>query len=351
MSGLGTPDEDEGEARDLTYIATEDGQGERLDRYLAGRLPGAISRSRVKAMIEEGQVRLNGAPCLVPRHKLQPGDRIELALAKPRETELRGEAIALDILHEDPHLIVVNKPPGMVVHPAPGNWSGTLVNALIHHCGDSFQGIGGVRRPGIVHRLDKDTSGVMVVAKTQLAHSGLADQFADHGLTGPLERAYLALVWGAIERRTGSIETHLGRDPANRLKRAVVKPAAPDARHAVTHYRLLRTLDGNDDATADASLVECRLETGRTHQIRVHLTHIGHPLIGDRDYGAHFATKARTLDPAIAKTVGRFRRQALHASQLGFEHPATGEHLHFEAPLPADFAGLIEAFATLRQFD
>lgn len=351
MSGLGTLDNGEGEARQLAYSASEEAKGERLDRYLASCLPGTVSRSRVKAMIEQGQVSLNGAVCLVPRQKLEPGDRIELTFTEPRETELRGEDIALEILHEDDALIVVNKPAGMVVHPAPGNWTGTLVNALLHHCGETLKGIGGVRRPGVVHRLDKDTSGVMVVAKTQEAHLNLAAQFADHGRSGPLERAYRALVWGGIGRRAGRVEAHMGRDPVNRLKRAVVKPGATDARHAVTHYSLLKTLDGNDNAKPDASLVECRLETGRTHQIRVHMAHIGHPLIGDRDYGAHFATKAKTLESAVAKAVGRFRRQALHASLLGFEHPETAEHLRFEAPMPADFTALIGAFAVLRQFD
>lgn len=347
LSALGTPDGGAGEARPLRFRATAEDAGERLDRFIAGRMPAHVSRSRVKALIEAGQVELNGAPCLIARRPVAAGDDIALAIPPPDDPQPLPEPIPLDILFEDDHIIVVDKPAGMVVHPAPGNWSGTLVNALLHHCGDTLAGIGGVRRPGIVHRLDKETSGVMVVAKTEAALAGLAAQFADHGRTGTLERAYLALVWGVPSPPSGTIDATLGRDPANRLKRAVVRDKAPDARRAVTHYRVLERLDGNGDGKADAGLVECRLETGRTHQIRVHMAHSGHPLVGDRDYGAHFKTKAQTLDAETASAAGRFRRQALHAALLGFDHPVTGDHMRFEAPLPGDMAELVAAFARL----
>ena len=239
---------------------------------------------------------------------------------------------------------MVNKPAGLVVHPGAGNWSGTLVNALIHHCGDSLSGIGGVRRPGIVHRLDKDTSGVLVAAKTDRAHKALSAAFADHGRDGDLERAYLALVWNIPARATGTVDAPLGR-AADRVRRAVVPEGRDDARRAVTHYTVLeRYGEGRPDA-AQAALVECRLETGRTHQIRVHMAHIGHPLIGDRDYGTGFRTKANRLPEPLRSAVEAFPRQALHAWLLAFRHPATEEPMRFEAPMPADMAGLVEAFS------
>ena len=233
----------------------------------------------------------------------------------------------------------------MVVHPAAGNWSGTLVNALLHHCGSSLAGIGGVKRPGIVHRLDKDTSGIMVVAKTDIAHAGLSAQFADHGKTGPLERAYLALVWGALARNTGTIDAPLGRSTHNRMKRAVVKIYGPGSREAVTHYTVKQHLDGSGEGETNVSLVECVLETGRTHQIRVHMAHLGHPLLGDQDYGKHYQTKANVLAPKTKAALLGLNRQALHARLLGFEHPASGEHLRFEAPLPDDLRVVLESFA------
>ena len=342
MSGLPTPSEAEGEVSTFE-VEPADGSS-RLDSWLAARMPPHISRSRVKALILEGQVALNDRPCLAPAQKLRTGDRLSIEIPYPEDAEPLGEPIPLDILFEDDDIVVLNKPAGMVVHPAPGNWSGTLVNALIHHCGESLKGIGGVRRPGIVHRLDKDTSGIMVVAKTQAAHAGLAAQFADHGRSGPLERAYVALVWGAPQRNAATIDAPLGRSPTNRLKRAVVRADTPDAREAITHFTVIRHLDGTGDGRTNASLVECRLETGRTHQIRVHMAHAGHPLIGDRDYGQHFATKANTLAEPARSAVRAFPRQALHAAVLGFAHPVTGEDLRFEAPLPADLSALIAAF-------
>jgi len=229
-----------------------------------------------------------------------------------------------------------------VVHPGAGNWTGTLVNALIHHCGDSLSGIGGIRRPGIVHRIDKDTSGLLVVAKTDQAHQGLAAQFADHGRTGPLERAYSALVWGAPSGLKGSIDANLARSQTNRQKMTVVKTSG---RHAVTHWQV-RERFGAQDEPALASLMECRLETGRTHQIRVHMAHIGHPLIGDDDYGSGFKTKINRLEEPLKSAVAGFERQALHAGLLAFEHPANGKTLRFESPYPADFANLLSSLQT-----
>lgn len=344
MSALTNPAGPEGEEEPETFVVADDNNGERLDAWLSSLMPPHVSRTRVKQLILGGHVLINGISETSPNRKTKSGDEVAIAIPPPDDAEPQGEAIELDILHEDEHLLVLNKPAGMVVHPAPGNWTGTLVNALIHHCGDSLKGIGGVRRPGIVHRLDKDTSGVMVVAKTEEAHAGLSAQFADHGRSGPLERAYLALVWGAPDRMKGVINAPLGRSSANRLKRAVVREHHHDAREAITHYEVLRHLDGSGDGRANASLVECHLETGRTHQIRVHMAHLGHPLIGDREYGMHYATKANTLAEPARTAVRAFGRQALHAAELGFEHPATGEHLHFAAPLPDDFSTLLAAF-------
>ena len=333
----------EGEEQPVRFVVDAEDAGARLDAYVASRMPAHVSRSRVKALIQDGHVTLNGKVSATPNQRLKSGDAIALAVPEPEDATPLPEAIPLDVLYEDADLIVVDKPAGMVVHPAPGNATGTLVNALLAHCGDSLAGIGGVRRPGIVHRLDKDTSGVMVAAKTEEAMAGLAAQFADHGKSGPLERAYLALVWGTPPAAGGTVDAPLGRASANRLKRAVVSPGAPDARHAVTHYKVLQSFRDEKQRPL-AALLECRLETGRTHQIRVHMAHIGHPLIGDPLYGKHFATKAEALAEPAKSLVKGFTRQALHAAILGFEHPVTGEHLRFEAPLPADFEKLLITF-------
>ena len=344
-----SPEEKQGEDRPDRFAVDTDGAGQRLDAFLAGCMPAHVSRSRVKALILEGHVAVDSKPCTTPKYRLKAGETIDLVVPQPEDATPLPEAIPLDILFEDDDLVVVVKPAGMVVHPAPGNATGTLVNALLAHCGDSLAGIGGVKRPGIVHRLDKDTSGVMVVAKTERAHASLAAQFADHGRSGPLERSYMALVWGALPRHAGSIDAPLGRSGSDRMKRAVVREGAPDARHAVTHYRVLRQFpEKPEKRTATVSLVECQLETGRTHQIRVHMAHIGHPLIGDRDYGAHFATKANVLPETVRQGVADFSRQALHAATLVFAHPVSGETLRFEAPLPADFAGLLQLFETVQ---
>jgi 23S rRNA pseudouridine1911/1915/1917 synthase len=332
-------------AGELKALVVE-GTAGRLDAWIAAELAPDFSRSRVKVLIKEGHVTLNGAVTIEPNQKLADGDRIEILLPEAEDPVPNGEDIPLEVLYEDADLIVVNKPPRLVVHPAAGNWTGTLVNALIHHCGDSLSGIGGVKRPGIVHRLDKDTSGVMVVAKNDRAHRHLADQFADHGRTGDLERAYKAIVWGRPDPLNATIDAPLGRS-RDRLKRAVRNDNGEDVRHAVTHYTVTERYGEASDATSMASLVECRLETGRTHQIRVHMAHIGHPLIGDRDYGMAFRTKSNKLPPEIARIIDRFPRQALHAWLLAFEHPATGEVMRFEAKLPEDMEEVRTALASL----
>ena len=333
-----SPDRDATEAWE--GVVPADWDGKRVDLFVSRHAPDDISRARVQALVRQGRVRVNGAPPRGTSTKVAAGDAVTVALPAPVDPTPRPEPIALDVLHEDEDLIVIDKPAGLVAHPSPGNETGTLVNALLHHCRGQLSGIGGVRRPGIVHRLDRDTTGVMVAAKTYRAHVDLAEQFADHGRTGPLERAYAALVWGtpggATGRRAGRIETHLGRSPHNRFRRAVVREEAGDAKRAVTHWRVLESF-------GEASLVECRLETGRTHQIRVHMAHIGHPLMGDTDYGAGFATKRAKLNEAAGRALDALGRQALHARSLTFRHPATGETMGFEAPLPADMTRLAEA--------
>lgn len=321
----------------------EYGEG-RLDAWLAQELAPAFSRSRIKVLIEAGAVTINSIVVTEAKRKVRPGDEILIELPDPEDPEPEGEDIPLSILFEDSDLIVIDKQAGLVVHPGAGNWTGTLVNALIHHCGDSLSGIGGVRRPGIVHRLDKDTSGVMVVAKNDITHRHLAAQFADHGLTGPLERAYKAFVWGQPAVLTGTINAPLGRS-RDRTRRAVRNDDGDDVRHAVTHYTVLERYGAKEDGTSDATLVECRLETGRTHQIRVHMAHISHPLLGDVEYGGAYRTKANRLPDAVREVVNAFPRQALHAYLLKIEHPVTGETLRFEAPLPQDMEELRTALA------
>lgn len=343
---MSAPDS-EAEAALKEFVADMDAHGVRMDQWLATQTGPELSRSRVQALIRDGQVTLNGNVITEPKKKLVEGDRLVLQMPEPEPAEPEGEDIPLSVLYEDDELIVIEKPAGLVVHPGAGNWTGTLVNALIHHCGASLSGIGGVRRPGIVHRLDKDTSGVLVVAKTDRAHRALSNAFADHGRTGDLERAYVALVWGTPPRMHGTIDAALGRSTSDRTKQAVVREDRDDARHAITHFSVLERFGEKPDATAMASLVECRLETGRTHQIRVHMAHIGHPLVGDRDYGRAFFTKANVLDEPLGEMVRTFTRQALHARLLAFRHPVTDELMEFEAPLPADFAELIQGFRGL----
>ena len=332
------------EAKGEAFIANEDAIGKRLDAFIAAQMPPHVSRSRIKDIVKQGGVTVNDATCDAPNYRLKLEDKVSLIVPEPEDATPEPENIKLDIHFEDDHLLVLNKPAGMVVHPAVGHWSGTLVNALLHHCGDSLSGIGGVRRPGIVHRLDKDTSGLLVVAKNERTHAGLTAQFMDHGRSGSLERAYLALVWGRPHNGRGTIDAPLGRSSNNRKKRAVLKETHPDAKTAITHYTVMSDYGNDDDGLPVASLIECRLETGRTHQIRVHLSHINHPLVGDQDYGRHFQTKENILSEETREVVREFKRQALHAAILGFDHPITGENLRFEAPIPEDFEELLVSF-------
>ena len=309
----------------------------RLDRVLAALAPD-LSRSRLKAVILEGRVSREGKVLRDPAHHVAAGDIIDIVVPQLAPAEPAGEAIPLDIVFEDDDIIVINKPAGLVVHPAAGHDSGTLVNALIAHCGAGLSGIGGVRRPGIVHRLDKDTTGLMVVAKNDLAHASLTAQFADHGRTGALRRGYLAFVWGVPPRPRGTIEAPIDRHPHAREKMAV----RAGGREALTHWETLETYTGTDGKPV-AALIACHLETGRTHQIRVHFAHLGHPLLGDNVYGAGFKTKARQLGARAQAALARLGRQALHAYLLTLEHPRSGEILSWDAPLPEDLALLKSA--------
>ncbi|EKU76839.1 MULTISPECIES: RluA family pseudouridine synthase [Sphingobium] len=294
--------------------------GLRLDRALAELLPD-LSRERIKALIVEGQI-VSGSRSLNPSMKVAVGQDYSITLPAPVALDAVAQDIPLDIVHEDADLIVVDKPAGLVVHPAAGNLDGTLVNALLHHCDGQLSGIGGVARPGIVHRIDKDTSGLLVVAKSDKAHEGLARQFKDHSI----DRLYAAIVYGIPTPGSGTVDAWIGRSDADRKKMAVHREGR--GKHAVTHYRVMERLRG-------AAMVECRLETGRTHQVRVHMAHLGHPLIGDPVYG-----RDRKGFKSILETLG-FKRQALHAKRLGFIHPVTEEPLAFDSPLPADMQELL----------
>jgi 23S rRNA pseudouridine1911/1915/1917 synthase len=328
----------QGEDRKVEASVGADEADGRLDRFLASKF-SEWSRTRLKRLILDGRVRVGGRTICDPEYRVKPAERVELTVPPPEPAKPGAENIPLDIVHEDAELIVINKPAGLVVHPAAGNRTGTLVNALIAHCGESLSGIGGEKRPGIVHRLDKDTSGLLVVAKTDRAHRALAAQFADHGRKGGLVRGYLALVWGVPDPREGSIDKPIGRDPKSRVKMAV----RPGDRRAVTHYKT-RAVYRDAKGKPVASLVECRLETGRTHQIRVHLAKIGHPLLGDSVYGATFRTRASLLSTKAARALERFPRQALHAYLLGFVHPASGKPFKFERNPPPDLAFLLSTF-------
>ena len=307
------------------FVATEAEAGERLDRLTATRLDG-VSRSRIKALIEGGRVTLDGVTITNPSARVKPGQAVAIGIPPAEDPIPEAQDIPLTILHEDAALLVIDKPAGLVVHPAPGNPDMTLVNAVLGHCGASLQGIGGVRRPGIVHRIDKDTSGLMVIAKTSEAHLALAEQFSSR----TIERAYQAVVWGVPSPREGTIDRPIGRHPQHRQRMAVVANGKP----AITGYKVLRPLG------LDASLVECRLRTGRTHQIRVHMTVIGNPLIGDPVYGRPPAAARRAGAGGRAPPVS-FGRQALHAYLLGFLHPTSGQMMRFETGLPQDIAELV----------
>jgi 23S rRNA pseudouridine1911/1915/1917 synthase len=321
-----------GRSEKLIVAAAE--AGKRLDRVLAVRVAD-LSRSRHKALVLAGHVAIDGTTIRDPGHRVNVGETIALDLPPAADAEIAAESIPLHIVFEDEHLIVIDKPAGLVVHPAAGNWSGTLVNALIAHCGESLSGIGGAKRPGIVHRLDKDTSGLMVIAKTDQAHRGLSRQFADHGRTGPLRRGYLAFVWGSPERPRGTIDKPIDRHPRARDKMAV----RAGGREAVTHWEVLERYRGRDGKPV-ASLLACRLDTGRTHQIRVHLASIGHPLLGDHVYGPGFKTKSNQLGAAARDALEALGRQALHAYLLIIEHPLRGSDLEFRSELPDDLRRL-----------
>lgn len=306
--------------------------GARLDRLLAAALP-QYSRSRLKALIEDGRVDSAGATITEPSYRVKQGQRFAIFVPEALPATPAAQSIALSVVYEDGDVIVIDKPAGMVVHPAPGNFEGTLVNALLAHCGASLAGIGGVRRPGIVHRLDKDTSGLMVVAKTEVAHAALTRQFAAR----TVERAYAAVLWGAPRPGEGEIAGNIGRSPRNRKKMAVL---ASGGRPAVTRYRVERRF-GTGTSPA-ASLVECRLATGRTHQIRVHMAHRGNPVVGDTVYGGGLTGARRAaVGPEASALIGRLGRQALHARTLGFVHPGSGEILRFVSELPRDINDLI----------
>lgn len=339
----------------LEAEAGEAHTGQRLDRFLSGALPD-LSRTRVQALIREAHVRLihsghvAGATIEDVKYRVKPGERFEIDVPAAEALDLAAENIPLNVVHEDDALIVIDKPAGLAVHPGAGLSHGTLVNALLAHCGDTLSGIGGVARPGIVHRLDKDTSGLMVVAKTDKAHRSLAKQFADHGKTGDMARGYLALVWGAPSRPHGTVEAPIGRHPASRTKMAVVPEEK--GRQAVTHWRvadIYKDTGHNDTGEAIASMIECRLATGRTHQVRVHMAHLGHPLIGDPLYAKGFKSKLRTLPESLKAPLAQLDRQALHAAHLAFTHPESRTLLEFNSALPDDLARIVRKFQELQR--
>jgi 23S rRNA pseudouridine1911/1915/1917 synthase len=321
----------------VTITAAE--TGGRVDRVLAARL-ATLSRSRLKALILAGQVKIAARTIRDPATAVKSGDVVTVTLPPPEPTAPKGETIPLKIVYEDDSIVVIDKPKGLVVHPAAGHASGTLVNALIAHCGASLSGIGGVKRPGIVHRLDKDTTGLMVVAKTDKAHRALSRQFAEKA-EGPLKRGYLAFVWGVPARPKGTIDVPLGRHPHARDRQAV----RDDGRAAITHWQLLEQFPGSDGKPV-AALLACTLETGRTHQIRVHLAHAGHPILGDGTYGTGFKTKSSRLAPEARTALEALGRQALHAYLLAIKHPETGDLLEFHSELPGDLRRLRHALHT-----
>lgn len=308
----------------ITLIVEKDEGKQRLDKFLVGRL-SPLTRTRIQALMDDHRLTCCNKIITSPSHKVKEGEVYTLHIPQIREATPQAENIPLAIIYEDEDLLVLNKPAGMVVHPAPGHRESTLVNALLAHCGESLSGIGGVRRPGIVHRLDKDTSGLMVVAKNDVAHHGLSTQFTNRTLT----RSYWAFVWGSPHPASGIIEGDIGRSIKNRQKMAVVTKGG---KPAITQYRVLRTFFAKDAPSQSISMVCCDLKSGRTHQIRVHMTHIGHPLVGDPVYGHAPKWAKKAFDPAVVS----FSRQALHAFELRFLHPRTGENMTFEAPLPLD---------------
>lgn len=302
---------------ETTVCITEEMKGTRLDLVLSVTLED-YSRSFIQKLFDEDRITVNGAVCREKKRKAEAGDLVVLKIPEPTRLQVEAENIPIDVVYEDEDVLVVDKPAGMVVHPAPGNWNGTLVNALIHHCGDSLSSINGVIRPGIVHRIDKNTSGLLMIAKNDRAHSSLSAQLSEHSIT----RRYKAIVWNNIKSDEGTVRGYIGRDSKNRMRNAVVLETASDAKHAVTHYKVLERF-------GKFTFVEATLETGRTHQIRVHMKSISHPLLGDELYG-----------PSGNK-VGA-KRQMLHAAVLGFNHPADGRYMEFESPIPEDMCKVLE---------
>ena len=308
----------------------KDEENQRIDKFLVARL--SLTRTRIKALMDQKMLILCGEIVTTASRKVREGDVFRLTLPDVIEAIPQAEDIPLSIMYEDADLLVLNKPAGLVVHPAPGHYKSTLVNALLAHCGNSLSGIGGVRRPGIVHRLDKETSGLMVVAKNDQTHQGLSAQFANRTLS----RSYQAFVWGIPQPRQGIIEGDIGRSPHNRQKMAVV---TKQGRPAITQYQIIKRFFAKEDVSQGISLIQCDLMTGRTHQIRVHMAHVGHPLVGDPVYGRIPKWAKKAFDP----TVLTFPRQALHAFRLTFVHPGTKEVMTFEAPLPQDLETLASA--------
>ncbi len=336
-----------------SIVVAEDEAGGRLDRVLAAHIT-ELSRSRLKSLIEAGAVTVGGHTIRDPSRRVNSGTAIVVDVPPPEPAKPAAEPIPLNVVYEDDDIIVIDKPKNLVVHPAAGHWTGTLVNALIAHCGASLSGIGGERRPGIVHRLDKDTTGLMVVAKNDHAHRALAAQFADHGKSGePFERGYLAFAWGAPDRPNGTIDRPIDRHPKSRDRMAI----RGGGREAVTHWRVLERFGGGDPRSPlrarkpkqlpgpAASLLACRLETGRTHQIRVHLASIGHPIMGDEVYGPGFRTKSAILPQEAQAALAALGRQALHSHVLRVKHPSSGKILEFRSELPPDLARLHDALS------
>ncbi|WP_333948010.1 RluA family pseudouridine synthase [Candidatus Liberibacter brunswickensis] len=322
----------------ISLLANSSAVG-RIDRWLSVNVEKKFSRSYVKTLILNGYISINGIVSTDPSRKVVPGDSFFVNVPEAQKLNMDQENIPLDILYEDNDIVVINKPAGLVSHPAPGNWTGTLVNALLYHCNNNLSSINGIKRPGIVHRLDKDTTGVMVIAKNDLAHQKLSEQFADHGKNMGLKRSYYAMVWGIPSPDSGIINAPLGRCKSNRIRRAVKRTDDKTADKAITHYKIVETYNKNSNFAA--SLLECRLETGRTHQIRVHMAYKGNPLIGDILYGKGFKTKENIVNQNVKNAILSLARQALHAYHLSFDHPSKNQVMSFKAPIPEDMLTVI----------
>ena len=329
----------------ISLIADVDDEGKRIDKFIADNTP-SISRTRISNLILTGNITCNKKIILSKTYKIKENDVLSINLPEPTNPNPQPENIPLNIVFEDSDIIVIDKPAGLVVHPGSGNHSGTLVNALISYCGDSLSGIGGVKRPGIVHRLDKDTSGIMVVAKNDIAHNHLSKQFADHGRNGLLKRSYLAFVWGIPEKTSNTIDIAIQRHKIDRTKMAIVKTNNPKGTFAITSYKIVeKYLNKKNDPIA--SLIRCKLYTGRTHQIRVHMAYIGTPVINDVKYGNGFKTKMNKLPESCQIIIQHAHRQALHAELLEFEHPTTNNLMSFSSKLPLELKNIKNGLSKL----